>query len=107
VSLCAADDLDGLVELERNDPASTMDKRAWDAALEDYFDEHDVLPDGPDARSPAHFVVEEAGRTWSVRQIIDDPAGNHDWAITATIDLDACDEAGELIVHTLDFGRLD
>jgi len=107
VQLCAADDLDGLVDLERGDQASTMTRALWDAALEDFFDEHDVLPDGPDARSPAHFVVEETGRMWSVRQVIDDPAGNHDWSITATIDLDACDEAGELIVHTIAFARLD
>ncbi len=41
-----------------------------------------------------------------MRQIIDDPSGNHDWSITATIDLDACDEAGELLVHVTGFGRL-
>jgi hypothetical protein len=28
-------------------------------------------------------------RTWTVRQIIDDPNGDHDFAIVATVDLDA------------------
>ena len=42
-----------------------------------------------------------------MRQIIDDPAGNRDWSIFATVDLDACDEAGELVLRTLDFSRLD
>jgi hypothetical protein len=51
-------------------------------------------------------MIEELGRRWQVRQIIDDPDGNHDWSITATIDLDACDEAGELLVHVTGFGRL-
>jgi hypothetical protein len=42
-----------------------------------------------------------------VRQIVDDPQGNHDWSITARIDLAECDQAGELVVHTLAFARLD
>ena len=42
-----------------------------------------------------------------LRQIVDDPAGNHDWALTAEVDLDASDEAGELAVRTIDFSRLD
>jgi len=105
VELAAADDVGGLAALE---PAGTvMTRAAWDAALGDYWDEHDELGTGPDARGPALFVVSEAGRRWDVRQIIADPAGDHDWAITATIDLDECDAAGELVVRTRSFGRLD
>ena len=44
------------------------------------------------------------GREWLVRQIIDDPEGNHDWAIVATVDLDASDAAGEPVVRTRSFG---
>jgi hypothetical protein len=79
----------------------------WDRALEAYYDEHDSIGLGADARGPALLVIEEAGRRWSVRQIIDDPAGNHDWSITAVIDLDACDAAGELVVHVTGFERFD
>ena len=43
----------------------------------------------------------------TVRQIIADPEGNHDWALHAWVDLDECDEAGDLIVHTTDFSRQD
>ena len=43
------------------------------------------------------------GRTWLVRQIIDDPEGHHDWAIVATVDLDASDAAGEPVVRTQSF----
>jgi hypothetical protein len=60
-----------------------------------------------DARGPALLVVTEAGREWRLRQIIDDPAGDHDWAITAEVDLDECDEAGELVLRTTGFARLD
>ena len=105
IELAASDDVDGLAALE---PAGTaMTRAAWDAALGDYYDEHDEIQLGPEARGPGLFVVDEAGRTWGVRQIVDDPAGDHDWAITASIDLDACDDAGELVVRTLAFGRLD
>jgi superfamily II RNA helicase len=104
VELAAADDADGLAELE---PGSPMTWARWDEALGEYWDEHDDLPVDADARGPALLVITEEGRTWHVRQIIDDPEGNHDWSITARIDLDECEEAGELVVHTLGFGRLD
>ena len=33
-----------------------------------------------------------------MRQVFDDPDGDHDWAISASIDLAASDEAGEPVV---------
>lgn len=104
VELAASDDVEGLAALE---PGGPMTRTRWDEALGEYWDEHDELPTDADARGPALLVVTEQGRVWDVRQVIDDPDGNHDWSITARIDLDECDEAGELVVHTLDFDRLD
>ncbi|NLH70038.1 MAG: DUF3516 domain-containing protein, partial [Brooklawnia sp.] len=46
-------------------------------------------------------------RRWQVTQIIDDPAGNHDWQIRAEVDLDASDELGELALRVVSFGRVD
>ena len=46
-------------------------------------------------------------RTWTVRQIIDDPEGHHDFAIVATVDLDASDAAGEPVIRTASFGSGD
>ena len=46
-------------------------------------------------------------RTWTVRQIIDDPEGHHDFAIVATVDLDASDAAGEPVIRTASFGSAD
>ncbi len=106
LELAAADDVEALAELESG-PGTEMTRAVWDAALGEYWDEHEELPTDADARGPGFLVVEEAGRTWQVRQIVDDPQANHDWSITARIDLDECDEAGELIVHTLSFARLD
>jgi len=52
-------------------------------------------------------VSELAGRRWEVRQVIDDPEGNHDWSILAEVDLNASDEAGDLVLRTLAMERLD
>ncbi len=105
IELAASDDVDGLVALEP--PGTSMTRAAWDAALGEYWDDHDEIGLGPDARGPAMLVVEDAGRTWGVRQIVDDPAGDHDWSIRASVDLDECDAASELVVRTLSFARLD
>ena len=70
---------------------------------------------GPDARSPELLMIDReaaaagAGgtRTWTVRQIIDDPEGHHDFAIVATVDLDASDAAGEPVIRTASFGSAE
>ena len=106
VELAASDDVDSLATLETGGEV-VMTRGRWHDALGDYWDEHDAIGTDAAARGPALFVVTERGRTWKVRQIIADPEGNHDWAIEAWVDLDECDEAGELLVHTIDFSRLD
>ena len=108
VELCADDDVDALAQLETGQRV-TMTRQRWDDALGEYWDAHDVIGTGPDARGPAFFMVTErrGGRLWEVRQIIDDPAGDRDWSIEAVVDLDECDDADELIVHTTNFSRLD
>ena len=126
VDLVSRDDLDGLMRLERaaaertEPPRSVgMGRSVWDAAIEDYYAEHDtVLLDG-DARGPALLVLgpERVGepvggeegtnaRIREVRQTIHDPAGHHDWVIEGLIDCDACDEAGELVLPTVTMRRL-
>ncbi|MDD9207831.1 DUF3516 domain-containing protein [Georgenia sp. 10Sc9-8] len=44
------------------------------------------------------------GRVWLVRQTFDDPEGDRDWGLTALVDLDASDAAGDAVVHVLDVG---
>ncbi|MGV8884865.1 MAG: DEAD/DEAH box helicase [Microbacteriaceae bacterium] len=90
VQLAALDRVEELVEL---DPDTD-----WDAALELYYAVHDSIGTGPDARSSSMLVVEEGAFRWTVRQIIDDPAGDHDWSISATIDLEASAESGVAVV---------
>ena len=109
VQLAAREDVDALAELDPEFGAA-----GWDGALDAYFAEHDEILTGPDARSAALLMIDETGgpdherpaRAWTVRQILDDPAGDHDWGISATIDLDACDEAGEAVVVITAVDRL-
>jgi superfamily II RNA helicase len=81
-------------QLGELDAASGWDADAWQDAMEGYFEEHDSLGTGPDARGPALLMIEREPDVWKVRQIFDDPAGDHDWGISAEVDLAASDEAG-------------
>ena len=113
VTLAARDDVDGLATLERADAERldpprdvVMTRAAWDAALEEYYAEHDSIGTGPDARGPDLIQVQREGRRWRVRQTLDDPAGHRDWVIEAEVDLDATDEIGEAAVTTTAMRRL-
>jgi len=126
VELAARDDLDGLMRLERAaadrfDPPRevVMTRSRWDQGLEDYFADHDEIGTGPAARGPALFQVSAErglpagvdgdappGRIWLVRQVLDDPAGDRDWVVEATVDLDASDELGEAVVAATSLRRL-
>ena len=89
------------------------DAERWEAALDPYFDEHDDMGTGPDARGPALLLLTErpgtaeaAGGRWEVRQILDDPAGDRDWRIDAVVDLAASDAAGSVVLTVTAAGRL-
>jgi superfamily II RNA helicase len=98
--------LSSYAELGALDAADGWNAAAWEEALEDYYQEHDEIGTGPDARSPAMLIIEEGKTAWTVRQIFEDPAGDHDWGISATIDLAASDEEGAAVVHVTDVGQL-
>jgi len=93
-------------ELGDLDAEAGWDADAWADALEPYFDEHSDLGTGADARGPAMLIIDKQRDQWSVRQIFDDPAGDHDWGISAVVDLDASDEAGAAVVRVTDVGQL-
>ncbi|MGI5118369.1 DEAD/DEAH box helicase [Marinactinospora thermotolerans] len=82
------------------------DAEAWEEALADYYEEHDEIGTGPDARGPQLLLIEERPGLWEVRQIFDDPAGDHDWGITAEVDLAASDEEGHAVVHVTAVDRM-
>jgi superfamily II RNA helicase len=99
-----------LAALRRYDELAELDAEAgWDAdrwaeAMAGYFAEYPDLGTGPDARGPHLLVIEEGSSRWEVRQIFDDPEGDHDWGLSAEVDLAASDEAGEAVVRLVDVG---
>ncbi|GGC88743.1 helicase [Tersicoccus solisilvae] len=103
VELFAAEREEELGELDGD---AGWDADRWGTVMDDYFDEHEELGTGPRARGPQLLLIEQAPGRWRVRQIFDDPAGDHDWGISADVDLAASDEAGAAVVTVTDAGRL-
>jgi superfamily II RNA helicase len=93
-------------ELGELDADAGWDAAAWEAAVEPYFEEHDEIGTGADARGPALLILDEGADRWRVRQIFDDPAGDHDWGISAEVDLAASAEAGEAVLRVTEVGQL-
>ena len=98
IELAGKRDIEALVEAE---VPGGMDAAAWSAALEEYFAIHAEIGTGADARSGAWFTLVEGSASWQVRQVLDDPDGDHDFAIVAEIELAASDEAGSPTWRTL------
>jgi len=93
-------------DLGELDSADGWTAEAWQDALADYFEEYDAIGTGPDARGPAMLMITKDPTVWSVRQILADPEGHHDWGISAEVDLAASDEAGYAVVTITDVGQL-
>ena len=103
VKLAAVGDYESLGAL---DASSGWDAAAWADAVEPYFEVHDEILTGPDARGPALLIIDPRPDGWVVRQIFADPAGDHDWGINAVVDLAASDEAGSAVLRITDVGQL-
>ena len=96
-----------LMDLDKPDELGALDKdwgygvHEWEDTLDDYYDEHEYVNIDAKARSSELFILDESKENsehaWKVRQIIDDSDGDHDWAITGTVDLDATQSSGEVV----------
>ncbi|WP_431240883.1 DEAD/DEAH box helicase [Mycolicibacterium aichiense] len=94
-------------ELGELDAGSGWSAQRWLEVGDDYFEEHSEVGTGADARGPALLIIDRGPDVWRVRQILDDPAGDHDWGIEVEVDVDASDEAGAPVLRVVDVGRLD
>lgn len=74
-----------------------LDADDWADLMELYFDEYDEIGTGPGARGPLLFQVTAEPTLWRVRQVLDDPAGDHGWALLGEVNLAESDAAGEVI----------
>ena len=94
-----------LAALRRWDDLGELDAEAgWDAdrwrdAMEEYFDRARGPRHRARVRGPLLLQIEEKPGTWPVRQILDDPDGDHDWGISAEVDLAASDAEGTAVVR--------
>jgi superfamily II RNA helicase len=102
VELAALRRYDRLAELDD----AGLDADEWADELAAYYAEHDEIGTGPDARGPKLLQIEQQPDRWLVRQVLDDPAGDHDWSIDAEVDLVASDEAGAAVVTVTGVHRL-
>nr|WP_203719992.1 DEAD/DEAH box helicase [Streptomyces anulatus] len=105
VELAALDRAGALGELDGD---AGWDEDAWGEALDAYWDAHEEIGTGPDARGPKLLKIEEdpAHGLWRVWQAFADPAGDHDWGIKTEVDLAASDEEGRAVVRVTDVGQL-
>ena len=67
----------------------------------------DSPSDYPSENPSDHCVGEGQRRVWLVQQVLDDPNGDRDWRLTALVDLDACDDSGELVLAVTAFAPVD
>ncbi|HEY8526657.1 MAG TPA: DUF3516 domain-containing protein [Acidimicrobiales bacterium] len=91
--------------------ASREGSGAWTAerlaeAMAPYWEEHDDIGIDAGARSAALVRLEEDPQAWSATQVLDDPAGHHDWVVRALVRLDASDEEGRAVVDLVGIERL-
>lgn len=115
VELAANERYEALAALDATDG---WDADAWGEALDPLFEAQgdNAIGIGAQARATSLIQILETGTTpsgtpveqdtWWVRQVLDDPDGDHDWAITAVIDLSASDEAGEVVLRVESVGPM-
>ncbi|MER7699422.1 MULTISPECIES: DUF3516 domain-containing protein [unclassified Streptomyces] len=105
VELAALDRVRDLGELDGD---AGWDEDEWGEALDAYWDAHEEIGTGPDARGPKLLKIDEdpAHGLWRVWQAFADPAGDHDWGIKAEVDLAASDEEGRAVVRVTEVGQL-
>ena len=94
-------------DLGQLDSDSGWTSRRWEEVVRAYFAEHDDVGIGADARGPALLIIDRQPGVWRVRQILDDPAGDHDWGFDVEVDLQASDEQGVAVLRLVDAGRMD
>lgn len=105
VELAALDRVRDLGELDGD---AGWGEDAWGEAMDAYWDEYEELGTGPDARGPKLLKIDEDAEhgLWRVRQTFADPNGDHDWGISAEVDLAASDEEGRAVLRVTSVGQL-
>lgn len=127
IELLDRDDYDGLAQLSYDD---MWDADVWADAIDPYWAQYDFLGTDTAARSDRFFSLLEdptyadlvtagvseddasewleghaPGRLWLAIQVLDTGEDDLTWGLWAVADLDASDEAGELVLHDVRLGE--
>ena len=88
------------------DAGTDWDEDRWADAMDDYFEDYDDLFTDAQARSPHMLIIDDDEKAhpgiWKLRQILSDPEDNHDWAMTAEVDLAASNDTGTPVIRMID-----
>jgi hypothetical protein len=79
------------------DGASGWDATRWATEMDAYFGEHDAIRIGQEARGSGLFQLNGD----RIRQVLDDPVGDRDWALILAIDVAASDATGAAVVRPI------
>lgn len=96
-------------ELDELDGPQGFGAERWREALDGYYTEYEEIRVDADARAAGLLHLDRSGApegTWSFRQVLLDPAGDHDWAIEGDIDLVESEALGEAVVRVTRVGPL-
>jgi superfamily II RNA helicase len=108
VQLIAFDKPEQLGELD-GDWGYTVHR--WEEALDDFYEVHEAVNTDAGARSKEFITMDrsqERGKhIWSVRQLLDDTDGDHDWGIAGVVDLDATQDSGEVTFTDYQVGPIE
>ncbi|MFV0253200.1 MAG: DEAD/DEAH box helicase [Beutenbergiaceae bacterium] len=77
------------------------DAQAWQQNAEPYWAEYSDIGIGPDARAATMLHIAEEPGHWLVTQVLDDPEGDRDWRLQASVDLARSTEAAEPVLRTI------
>ncbi len=96
--------------LARKAHGALAERTGWDesrlrAAMTPYWDEYDSIDIDADARSTQHFRLVDAPGRWTIEQTIVDPAGDGEWRLVASVDLDAAIAEGAPTLQLDRIGR--
>jgi hypothetical protein len=83
---------------------------SWDAArlreaMASYWDEHEAIEIGPDARSTAQIDVDRGEAHWTFSQILLDPQRERAWRLVIEVDLGASRDAGAPRIRLMSIGE--
>jgi Domain of unknown function (DUF3516) len=71
----------------------------FEQALQPFFEEHGSLRTDPTSRAPQNTrVTKSETGTWEIVQVLCDPEGHDDWALSASVDLEASAKAGRPVM---------